>query len=479
MTFRLLQPLEPRHLFATLYVSPDGDDANAGTDPAAAWRTIQKAFDSAVPGDTVLVQPGVYREKLTLNVSGDALLGAVRFVADGAVGNVVISGKGVKGANLVHIVDRSFVTIEGFELRDNTSVRDGSGIRVEGDCEGIDLLNNRIRKIRGRNAMGITIYGDDAVNGIRDLTIDGNEVFKCQAAPSEALTLNGNVYDFAVTNNYVHDVNNIGIDFIGGEGISPDPATDQVRDGICAGNRVERARSNYGGGYAAGIYVDGGKNIVIERNVVTQSDLGIEVGCENADRTAENITVRNNLLFDNVKAGIGIGGYAPQVGRVINSVVQNNTICHNARKPRAAGGEIRVQLGSGNVIENNIVVGVGRRPVLVRDENDPAATPANTLDYNLYFADAPRAKPAFVFGGDTFATLADYVAASGREAASVFADPLIAGVALQDFNLTAGSPAIDAGNPTFVPATDELDLSGRARVVGSRVDLGANEAVPG
>lgn len=83
------------------------------------------------PGATVLVQPGVYREKLELRVSGNAIDGPIRFIADGALGDVVISGKRVKGPNLIHIINQSFVSVEGFELRDNTGVLDGSAIRIE------------------------------------------------------------------------------------------------------------------------------------------------------------------------------------------------------------------------------------------------------------------------------------------------------------------------------------------------------------
>lgn len=65
--------------------------------------------------------------------------------------------------------------------------------------------------------MGITIYGASDTP-ISDLIIDGNEIYN-QTTTSEALTLNGNVMGFQVTNNFVHDVNNIGIDFIGGRGL--------------------------------------------------------------------------------------------------------------------------------------------------------------------------------------------------------------------------------------------------------------------
>lgn len=45
------------------HVSPDGDDAAAGT-AAAPFRTVQRGAEAAQPGDTVLVAPGVYRERV-------------------------------------------------------------------------------------------------------------------------------------------------------------------------------------------------------------------------------------------------------------------------------------------------------------------------------------------------------------------------------------------------------------------------------
>jgi hypothetical protein len=54
----------------TLYVSPSGDDGNAGTSPGAPVRTIQRAADLAQAGDLVLIQPGVYRESVSVPRSG-------------------------------------------------------------------------------------------------------------------------------------------------------------------------------------------------------------------------------------------------------------------------------------------------------------------------------------------------------------------------------------------------------------------------
>jgi len=54
----------------TLYVSPSGDDGNPGTSPGAPLQTVQRAADLAQAGDLVLIQPGVYRESVSVPRSG-------------------------------------------------------------------------------------------------------------------------------------------------------------------------------------------------------------------------------------------------------------------------------------------------------------------------------------------------------------------------------------------------------------------------
>jgi len=56
----------------TLYVSASGDDGNPGTSPGSPVRTIQRAANLAQAGDLVLIQPGVYRESVSVPRSGTA-----------------------------------------------------------------------------------------------------------------------------------------------------------------------------------------------------------------------------------------------------------------------------------------------------------------------------------------------------------------------------------------------------------------------
>ena len=61
--------------------------------------------------------------------------------------------------------------------------------------------------------------------------IDGNEVHHLKTGSIESLVVNGNVTNFRITHNIVHDNNNIGIDVIGFERT----ATDSVSCGIHLG----------------------------------------------------------------------------------------------------------------------------------------------------------------------------------------------------------------------------------------------------
>jgi cysteine-rich repeat protein len=440
--------------------------AGAGGD----FTTIQAALDAAVAGDTILVRERAtpYAEKIVFPRSGDATAGHIilqRFPGE----NPVLDGSGVPGSNMVLIEDRSWVKLVGFEIRNNLGVNDGSGVRILGAGTHIEIRDNRIHDIRGQHAMGITVYATSPTEPIADLVIDGNEIYDCEPYQSEALTLNGNVTDFAVTNNVVRDVNNIGIDFIGGEtDINPDP-TKVARNGVCRGNRVTRAREA-GGGYAAGIYVDGGRDLVIENNLVTGCDVGMEIGAENRGIVVSGVVVRNNLLYANEKAGLAFGGYASSRGRVRGARFLNNTLYQNDTLG-VGFGELWIQYAEDNEVRNNLVFAGAGNVLLASD----AGNVNNTLDHNLWYAAAGAAAACFSWNGASHTGFAAYRAATGQDGASLFADPLLVAPAAADFHLSAASPARNAGDPAFIADPVEVDLDGGPRVNGPRVDIGADE----
>ncbi|MBU6281428.1 right-handed parallel beta-helix repeat-containing protein, partial [bacterium] len=189
---------------AILDVAPSG----------APFSGVQAALDAALPGDVVRLHAGTWHEKVSFPRSGSPGAPIALEAAPGET--AVLDGTGVAGSDMVRIANRSHVAVRGLEIRNLAGVTDGSGIRVVGSGDSVEIRGNHVHDVRGRNAMGITVYATGATP-VSGLVVADNRVHDCEPAPSEAITLNGNVDGFEVTGNVVTDVNNIGIDVIGGE----------------------------------------------------------------------------------------------------------------------------------------------------------------------------------------------------------------------------------------------------------------------
>ena len=102
---------------------------------------------------------------------------------------------------------------------------------------------------------------------------------------------------------------------------------------------------------------------------------------------------------------------------------------------------------------------------------------ANTINYNTWYGEAGVDAVKFTWLKKTYTGFTAYKAASGNDADSIFGNPLFVNGALPapDLHLQPGSVAINAGDPSFIPATGETDIDGQARVLGGRVDCGADE----
>ncbi|MFT4569659.1 MAG: cysteine-rich repeat protein/parallel beta-helix repeat protein [Candidatus Binatia bacterium] len=437
------------------------------------FATVQAALDAAGPGDTIELATGTYSEKVEFKASGT--MGSPIILTEASGASAVLDGTGVGGDNLILIDNRSYVQVVGLELRNNLGVTDGSGIRVLRGGAGIELRDNEIHNILGKNAMGITVYATIAT-AISDILIDGNYIHDCEPSPSEALVVNGNVDGFVVTNNVVEDVNNIAIDAIGGEtDIQPNSSL-VARNGRIAGNAIARC----GSGFSGGIYVDGGKDIIIENNTVTECDLGIEVAAENNGILTTNVVVRSNILYFNRVVGIVFGGFKASVGRANLNVFRNNTLYKNATDASDGIGEIWAQYGDNNIISHNIVVtrtvadgGVPNVPVASFNN-----TNGNVFDYNLYWSEDGAPGTSFSMENQEFSGFAAWQGA-GFDANGQFADPELFDADAADFHISAVSPAANAGDPALVTDVGEVDLDGSDRVSGITVDIGADEITCG
>jgi Right handed beta helix region len=382
------------------------------------------------------------------------------------------------------IQNQSYLTVRGFDLRNYKTTNPElvpAGILVSGASHHIELRNNNIHGIwnshRDGNAFGIAIFGTSATQSLGAVVIDGNKVHDLQTGNSESLVLNGNVSGFEVTGNDVYGNNNIGIDFIGFEGVCREPALDQARDGICRGNKVYRnsSRSNpsyYGESSAGGIYCDGAARILIEGNLVYLNDIGVELACEHSGKATRSILLRDNVIRANRVTGISLGGYDSRRGATQECVISNNTLFENDSLGSGTG-EINLQF---YVVKNRILQNIfcaGAQGLIIG--NQAAGSSGNVIDYNLYFSPLGASKSQWEWNSRTYSGFASWKRSRAQDAHSVFATPGFVDSALNNLKLKAGSAAQNAGDPLFVPPVEERDFLGGARVLGGRVDIGAYE----
>jgi hypothetical protein len=475
---------------ATFYVSPSGSDSNAGTQ-SSPWRTIQHAADSVQAGDTVYVLAGTYNESVTIAVSGSAAAGPVIFssypgqtaIVDGT--GLTVSGSNTQG--LFNIEDESYVTIEGFEIQNyqtSSASATPAGIWVTGSGSNIQILNNIVHNIvttseKDGNAFGIAVYGSEAPASIDSITISGNQVYDLKTGNSETVNVDGNVTNFVISGNIIHDNDNIGIDAIGFEGVSPDPTYDYARNGEISGNTVYNisAINNPGEGNqydADGIYVDGGSQIVIERNLSYNNDLNIEVASEHSGHYATYVTVRNNLVYAANSVGISIGGYASNVGGTQNCVIVNNTL-YGDDTQNTGSGEFQVQYyATNNIFENNIVYATSQG-LFINNYTNSEPNPV-TVDYNLYYSSLSASSASFLWNGTSYTGFASYQSGTGNDSHSSYANPLFVSLGTPpNLQVQSTSPAINAGTDLGTTEVGTVDYAGNPRVLGTTIDIGAFE----
>ncbi|CUI08963.1 right-handed parallel beta-helix repeat-containing protein [Massilia antarctica] len=457
--------------------------ARAATITVGPGQSIQNAVNTAIAGDTVRVLAGTYTQKIKLADKNGSAGNPITVKADA---RVILSGTGLVPSDregLITITNSNYVRVEGFDVANFSTGGSTTpvGILVQGKGSHIQIVNNKIHNIRHTStckdpcavgAHGLAVFGTDA-GGITDLLVQGNEVYQNVLQSSEALVINGNVDRFEVLSNNVHDNNNIGFDFIGYEGeCGGCGENDRVRNGLVRGNIARNNTSStnpwYGKqGSAGGFYVDGGRNIIFDRNVSTGNDLGFEFASEHKGKATEDILMMNNVVYNNREAGLSLGGYSSSAGASRRIQVHNNSFYKN----RGWGTELLFQYKvTDSRFSNNIVVGEGSAEEAYDVSGSGHAN--NIWGKNLWWGTG--------------------TASASLPGTKVIADPKYVAPATGNLRLQAASPAINAGAVTaavtnwtsplwtrYFPSgaiapNGVADIDGGPRSEGP-IDLGADE----
>ena len=424
---------------AIYYVSPSGNDANSGNLLSTPWKTITKAANTLVAGDTVYIRAGTYKEQVTPKNSGNAISGYITYKAyTGEIATVDASNGLNWSWNGVFDLDkRSYLEISGLRIINSN----GFGVFMR-DSTNMRILNNYTD-----NTTKSGIYA----NTSRNIMIDKNEVVNANMGGEghqESITL-CTVDNATVSNNTLH----------GGrmEGIDAKCNTTNTR--IFGNTTYNMARQ--------GIYVDSysntPRNIQIYNNVISGPNgntfgagaSGIIIGAENGN-LVDGVQIYNNIIYNAGSNGIQLDWYRnpgypePQYKNI--SIV-NNTI-YNSGTTTSWGGGIDIQASTVQniIIRNNIISKNRAFPIRV-----VASIPSANITISNNLIDRSPYQQA---GGVRDGT------------AAVITNPLFSNVAGNDFHLQSTSPAINAGLSGGAPSFD-FELKGRPQ--GGQIDIGAFE----
>lgn len=225
----------------TYLVAPVGSDLNDGSEPRP-WRTLQHAVDTALPGDTILVAAGTYRESPTVSRGGRRA--APLTIRNASGGRPILIGKLRIEASDVVVAG---LAIDGGELRD-----------------------------------GVVVH----VSGGRRVTLVGNDVSR---SPRAGIFVGEGARDASVLANAVHDNGRLrkGAGIALGRGAGASVESNVVFD-------------NHGAGIQ--VYPDFDRAVINQNTVADNSEAGVLVGGE--DTTSDATAIVNNIVVFNGGQGI-------------------------------------------------------------------------------------------------------------------------------------------------------------------------------
>ena len=505
-----VEAMEPRRLLSSFFVSPGGNDADAGTSPHAPWRSIERVNGQALqPGESVFFEGGATFEG-TLRLDASDSGGTEQPVVVGSYGDgraTIRSGAAtaVSVYNTRGLVLRDLV-LEGGGVGANT----GNGIQLFTDLVG-DERPGHVRvenlDIGGYGGWGVSIGGwNGATSGWRDVHVTrsalhdngrGGLVTYAEAGkPNEQVyvgdvraynnygtsstversgdgILLANVDGATVEHSVAHDNGSLNFNPSNGPvGIWAYEANAVVLQFNASFNN--RTGSDADGG---GFDFDGGvTNSVMQYNYSHGNDgPGFLLYQFDGASTWSNNTVRYNISVDDARKNTYGGVFAG--GNLAAASVYNNTVVISPT-PGATVAAAKVMAGADVLLANNVLVAnAGARAV-----DDGSGGTARFLNNAYWSYDSA---PHILSGTTLFRSLDEWRAATGQEtlggvAVGAIADPKFqwTNTGPAGLKLAADSPLRDAG----VSVADLVDGAPGGRDFfggtfrdGDAYDVGAHE----
>jgi len=416
---------------ATYYVATNGNDSNTGTSRDTPLKTIQKAADKMVPGDTCLVLPGSYNERVQITRSG-ASGQPIVYQAEGS--SVITQG---------FTITADYIQIIGFEITDTINDwRDGAGIHLEGKYG--EVKSNYIHDV---TRVGIQVWSSEKDSpNTSNCTISGNRIVKAGLSGIDIYGRNHLVEnnDISRTLQYPAKLTNpptwVDADGMRFFGSGHTILKNRIHDILMSDPENKDPHidcfQTWGPAY----------NIVFEQNFCDNPNDEMQgFMISETDSPVQNLVVKNNV----------IKAFRPlNVFNCENIVIVNNSFKSELSYKGASGYGIELHNSPNAKVKNNLFYDVGRHsyPYLFKDSASEAGLDAG---YNCHFISDGTAPAGTPWSNDLWQV-----------------DPKVVNVSVNDFRLQSGSPLINAGANLSEVAND---YDGISRPQGAGIDIGAFE----
>ncbi len=434
ITLSLLHPPSAVHA-ATFVVDSLADDTVDDT-----FCTLREAILAAnnTPINTNCGAGSSGDDTITFSVSGIITLSStLPEIVDGQ-GKLIIDGNGnitISGNNSVRVIivePNANLTLQNLTVADGQTLSNGGGVANQGTLTATNVTFSG----NSANVNGGGLYNVPNNNAtLTDVTFNNNSA-----------SWGGGIHN-SQSNVTLTDVTFSGNSAtLGGGGIYNSTSSPTLTNVIFSLNTA----NNRGGG----MYNHGNSNPSLIDVVFSANSANIAGGGMYNDDSSPTLT---NAIFSNNSATAGSGGglYNDNSSPSLTNVTLNSN-----QALSGSGGALYNDNSSNPTIRNSILWGNSAsvsNPQVFNNSSNPTFSSSDAQDCG---------------GSGT-----SWVSTCGIDGGgNIDADPLFINAPI-NLRLQVGSPAMNAGNNTFVPIDVTTDLDGNSRIFGSAVDMGAYEFI--